>query len=371
MRTIAVINQKGGCGKTVTAINLSACLVEQDQSVLLIDLDPQGHTSIGLGVQPDEIDGSIYHVLSEHHRDIALKDILVGPEPNLQVAPSGLMLAAVEQELSGHPGREDRLLLALTQLEPVYDYVIVDCPPSLGLLTFNALRACREIIVPVETSFFGLHGLAKLSETIRLIEDRFGQHKHVRVLATIFDRRTKIANEVLAELKAHFGDALYRTAIGINVRLREATGFGQSICRYDRHCTGYHDYAALTEEVLEEARDRRYQTRPAAAEALLLGPCWTDQGLTLRLLAPDAGQVRVAGDFNDWRPEQAAHLDPDGRGIWSTVLDLQPGRYQYRFIVDGRWMEDPHNNHTIDTPYGVKNSVVDIHHPTENGHIEG
>ena len=367
MRTIAVINQKGGCGKTVTAINLSACLAEHGHSVMLIDSDPQGHASLGLGIQPDEIDRSLYHVLSLHHPDIALQDVLVGTESKLDVAPSGLTLAALEQELSGHPGRENRLLIALEQLDREYDYVIVDCPPSLSLLTFNALRACREIIVPVETSFFGLHGLGKLSETIRLVEDRFGQQKFVRVLATIFDRRTKIANEVLAELNEHFGDGLFRTAIGINVRLREATGFGRPICRYDRHCAGYHDYAALAEEILDEAGDRQYQTRPAAVAAEYLGPRFSDQGLTFRLLAPDAGEVRVAGDFNGWQTDQAARLDPDGQGVWSAVLPLQPGRYQYRFIVDGRWIEDPHNPHTIDTPYGVKNSVIEIHPPEENG----
>jgi len=360
MRTIAVINQKGGCGKTVTAINLSACLAEKDQSVLLIDLDPQGHASLGVGVQPDEVDRGLYHVLSENHPDTDLKDILVGLGPRLDLAPSGLMLAAVEQELAGHPGREDRLLIALAQLSRDYDYVIVDCPPSLGLLTFNALRACREIIVPVETSFFALHGLAKLSETIKLIADRYGQRKHVRVAATIFDRRTKIATEVLEELSRHFGKGLFRTTIGINVRLREATGFGQPICQYDRHCTGYRDHAALAQEVLEESQDRQYQVRPASAMAKPLGPCFTEQGLHLRLLAPDAGQVRVAGDFNDWQPDEAAHLDPDGNGIWSAVLPLEPGRYQYRFIVDGQWMEDPHNPHTVDTPYGVKNSIVEI-----------
>ena len=370
MRTIAVINQKGGCGKTITAINLSACLAERSQGVLLIDLDPQGHASLGLGIQPDELDRSLYHVLSEHHPDSTLNDIRISLGSTLDVAPSGLMLAAVEQELSGHPGREDRLLIALAQLDRPYDYVIVDCPPSLGLLTFNALRACREIIVPVETSFFGLHGLGKLSETIRLVEDRFGQHKHVRVLAAIFDQRTKIANEVHAELKTHFGEALFRTPIGINVRLREAAGFGQPICQYDRHCAGYRDYTALTEEVLEESAGRQYQTRPAAAAARSLGPCWTEEGLTLRLLAPDASQVQVAGDFNDWQPDRAAHLDPDGQGVWSAVLNLEPGCYQYRFIVDGRWMEDPHNDHTVESPYGVKNSVIDIPQSAENDHIE-
>jgi chromosome partitioning protein len=366
MRTIAVINQKGGCGKTITAINLSACLTEHQQSVLLVDLDPQGHASLGLGVQPEEVDRSLYHVLSENYPDLQLKDILIGLSSHLDLAPSGLMLAAVEPELAGHPGREDRLLIALAQSPHPYDYVIVDCPPSLGLLTFNALRACREIIVPVETSFFALHGLAKLSETIRLVEDRFGQRKHVQVLATIFDRRTKIANEVLTELRKHFGDRLLPTAIGINVRLREATGFGQPICQYDRYCTGYRDYSALAREILQQAQSHRYQTHPSPAVEKPLGPHFTDMGLRLRLLAPDANQVLVAGDFNDWQPDEAARLDHDGRGIWSTILPLKAGRYQYRYIVDGLWMEDPHNPHTVDTPYGVKNSVVEIQQQKES-----
>jgi chromosome partitioning protein len=366
MRTIAVINQKGGCGKTVTAINLSACLAEHRQSVLLVDLDPQGHASLGVGIQPDAVERSLYHILSENHPDTELKDILVGLGPHLDVAPSGLMLAAVEQELAGHPGREDRLLIALAKPPRQYDYVIVDCPPSLGLLTFNALRACREIIVPVETSFFALHGLAKLSETIKLIDDRFGQRKHVQVLATIFDRRTNIAKEVLAELRRHFAEGLFQTTIGINVRLREATGFGQPICQYDRRCAGYRDYAALAQEVLERAQDRQYQTRPTSAMPEPLGPRFTNQGLRFRLLAPEANEVRVAGDFNNWQPDEAAHLDFDGHGIWSAVLPLKPGTYQYRFIVDGRWMEDPHNPQTVDTVYGVKNSLVECHQQKES-----
>jgi chromosome partitioning protein len=360
MRTIAVVNQKGGCGKTITAINLSACLAERSEKVLLVDLDPQGHASLGLNIAPEEAARSMYHVLSDDHWDVGLEDVCIGLSPHLTLAPSGLRLAAVEQELAGHPGREDHLLLALADMPTEYDYVVVDCPPNLGLLTFNALRACREIIIPVETSFFALHGLGKLSETVKLVEDRFGQKKYCHVLATIYDRRTRIANEVYGELSQHFPEGLFHTIIRTNVRLREAAGFGQPICRYDRHSRGYRDYAALAEEVREQAENRSYQTRPSPIVASYAGPHCTDNGVLFSLHAPDAEVVQVVGDFNDWQPDEGTRLDHNAPGRWSKLLPLEPGTYQYRFIVDGRWIEDPHNPNTIDSPYGVRNSIVEF-----------
>ena len=359
MRTIAVVNQKGGCGKSVTAINLAACLAERRRQTLLIDLDPQGHASLGLNVKPEDTDKSIYHVLSETHWEVGLKDVIVGLENGLQLAPSGIILSAIEQELAGQPGREDRLLNALIQLPMEFDYIIVDCPPSLGLLTFNALRACREIIVPVETSFFGLHGLGKLSETIRLVEDRFGQKKQVQALATIFDRRTRIAGEVLQELHKHFGDNLLKSIININVRLREATGFGQPICQYDRRCSGYQDYSALAKEVHAKAKARVYSGKPLAKSTLQPGPKNLRNGIRFSFHAPTAKTVQLAGDFNDWQLSDGAKLKADGQGGWTTVLRLKPGTYQYRFVVDGQWVEDPANPNMTESPYGGMNSVVE------------
>lgn len=358
MRTIAIANHKGGCGKTVTAINLSACLAERKKSVLLVDLDPQGHASLGLGVKPEETERNMYHVLSESHWDVGMTDVIVGVEKNLDLAPAGIVLSAVEQELAGQPGREDRLLNALAAMPREYDYIIVDCPPSLGLLTFNALRACREVIVPIETSFFALHGLGKLSETIKLVEDRFGQKKQVQALATLYDRRTRIAKEVLEELRQHFRKNLFKTIIGVNVRLREAPGFGQSICQYNRKSSGYRDYTALAKEVRSWERSRSYKVKPRPSVALALGAQPVKEGVRFSIHAPDAKSVQVAGDFNDWNPSEGTMLDRDSRGVWSKVLPLQPGTYQYRFIVDGQWREDPHNPHKVETPYGVLNSII-------------
>jgi chromosome partitioning protein len=359
MRTIAIANHKGGCGKTVTAINLSASLAEGKKKVLLVDLDPQGHASLGLGVKPEETEKNMYHALSETHRQVGLADIIVGVDKRFDLAPAGILLSAVEQELAGQPGREDRLLNALTKLPGEYDYIIVDCPPSLGLLTFNALRACREVIVPIETSFFALHGLGKLSETINLVETRFGQKKHVQALVTLYDRRTRIAGEVLEELRAHFGKDLFKTIIHINVRLREAPGFGQPICQYDRHSSGYRDYTALAKEVRSSERTRAYRAKSKEVKGLPLGAHPIKNGVRFSIDTPGAEKVQLAGEFNDWDPGKDVLLDVDGQGIWSKVLALKPGTYQYRFVVDGRWMADPNNPRKVDSPFGEKNSVIE------------
>jgi chromosome partitioning protein len=360
MRTIAIVNHKGGCGKTVTAINLSACMAERRKKVLLVDLDPQGHASLGLNIKPEETEKSMYHVLSETHRDVRMEDVIIGVDKFLDLAPSGTILSAVEQELAGQPGREDRLVNALATISVEYDYIIVDCPPSLGLLTFNALRACREIIVPVEASFFALHGLGKLSETIRLVENRFGQKKFVQALATIYDRRTRIAREVLEELRQHFGKDLFKTIVHINVRLKEATGFGQPIGQYDRRSSGYRDYTNLAQEVRSFESARRYQFKAKSAATPPLGAEVMKEGVTFRVHFPRAKSVQVAGDFNDWNPQEGAMLDTEGPGIWSKVLRLKPGIYQYRFVVDGHWQEDPHNPRKVETPFGVMNSVIEF-----------
>jgi len=360
MRTIAIANHKGGCGKTVTAINFSACMAERKKKVLLVDLDPQGHSSLGFNVKPEETEKNMYHVLSETHRDVTMEDVIIGVGKFLDLAPSGIILSAVEQELAGRPGREDRLLNALAAMPNEYDYIIVDCPPSLGLLTFNALRACREIIVPIETSFFALHGLAKLSETIKLVEDRFGQRKLVQALATIYDRRTRIAKEVLEELRKHFGKDLFKTIIHINVRLKEATGFGQPISQYDRRSSGYHDYTSLAKEVRSYEKARAYRFKPKTARALPMGVEVSQSGVKFRAQFPGAKSVHVAGDFNEWNPQKGAMLDTEGQGIWSKVLRLKPGTYQYRFVVDGQWKEDPNNPHKVETPFGVMNSVIEF-----------
>ena len=195
MRTIAIINQKGGCGKTTTSINLAACLARLGQKTLLVDMDPQGHCAIGLAVPEEQIERTIYECLLEERdgKPVRLADTIWQIATDFDLAPSNLKLAAFEQTFAGDMGREDRLRKAIEPVQPTYKWCIIDCPPSVGLITFNALRACDEAIVPVETGYFSLHGLAKMMETLELLRDKCDKEILIRVLPTLYDTRTKLA----------------------------------------------------------------------------------------------------------------------------------------------------------------------------------
>ena len=197
MRIIAIINQKGGCGKTTTSINLAACLARLGRKTLLADMDPQGHCGVGLAVPEDQIERTIYDALIDESdgRVAKMSEIVWQIASDFDLAPLSLKLAAFEQVFAGRPGREDRLKVALEGVKNNYQWVILDCPPSVGLLTFNALRACDEVIVPVETGFFSLHGLTKMMETLELLKERCSKDILIRVLPTLYDTRTKLARK--------------------------------------------------------------------------------------------------------------------------------------------------------------------------------
>jgi chromosome partitioning protein len=252
MRTIAIINQKGGCGKTTTAINLAACMARMNQKTLLVDMDPQGHCAVGLAVPEEQIERSIYDALIQPQdgRPAQLSEVVWQIATDFDLAPSNLRLAAFEQVFAGRQGREDRLADALASVSNNYQWAIVDCPPSVGLITFNALRACDEVIVPVETGYFSLHGLAKVMETLEELKEQLDKDIAIRVLPTLYDTRTKLAREVLAELRAKFRDYLMESAINFNTKLKEAASFGQPITEYDPGSRGYKDFVNLARELM-------------------------------------------------------------------------------------------------------------------------
>jgi len=259
MRTIAVVNQKGGCGKTTVSINLASALADLGKRVLLVDMDPQSHCAVGLAVPEQEIEQSIYDVLISRSRNepIKLTEILWQISERLELAPASLDLSAFEQQMAGVPDRERCLKDALEQVKDRYDFTIVDCPPAVGLLTFNALRAATDVIVPVETGYFALHGLSKQLETLSILCKRCEQQVNVRVLASMYDIRTKMAREILAELRAHFGDKMFKTIVNFNTKIKEAASFGQPINEYDPASKGRRDFRALAEEVLGTEVDQR------------------------------------------------------------------------------------------------------------------
>lgn len=247
-RVIAIINQKGGSGKTTTAVNLGAYLARLSKTVLLIDLDPQANSTIHLGLKPHEVEMSIYDIMMDEK---SFSDIVLDTEvENLSIAPANINLSGAEIELAGIVGREMVLKDAVEEIKNGYDYILIDCPPSLGLLTVNALTIAKELIIPVQTEFFALEGMGKLFQTVEVVKKRLNRDlKITGIIPTMFDTRTNMSREVIEKIREYFGDRVYKTMIRKNVRLAEASSHGKPIVLYDSHSTGAQDYEALSKEV--------------------------------------------------------------------------------------------------------------------------
>lgn len=426
MRTIVVANQKGGCGKTTIVINLAACLAREGQRTLAIDLDPQGHCALGLAVPEEQIEVTV--------ADLLLKDPSQDPpdvsrvtwqiSSNFDLAPSRLDLCTLEQRLAGVPGRETRLREALQSVSDRYDYVVIDTPPSVGFLTQSALCAADEVIIPVDTGYFSLHGLSKQLDTIREMRIAHNWSMTVRIVANLYDVRTKLGREILAELRKRHADAMFTTFINFNTKLKESCSLGQPVTEYDPASIGCRDFVRLAREVIAlgaASPQASPQTIPQAAAAIpeaiaQEAPAKKDEGLmdraealaadasqllatTQTLLGPDravakretaptaeetdrkiemiygpravedgtlfvvraggARAVSLAGDFNGWNPDLAP-LQRLRDESFEIRLPLAPGRYQYRYVIDGQWERDPTNERVAVNPYGELNSVVEV-----------
>ena len=450
MKTIAVVNQKGGCGKTTVSINLASTLAGMGQRILLVDMDPQSHCAVGLAVPEQQIEQSIYDVLISRSRNepMKLSEILWQISDGLELAPASLDLSAFEQQMAGVGERECSLRDSLNEVEDEYDYTIIDCPPAVGLLTFNALRAATDVIVPVETGYFALHGLSKQLETLGLLCRRTNQEVNVKILATLYDIRTKMAREILADLRNHFGDKMFDTIVTFNTKIKEASSFGQPISEYDPASKGHRDFRSLATEIISvQAEQQRHEfvnslsdqleAISATADELLQetkqseqeiptptleikGPpvdlreddfssaenrAWeeleaevvnaemqTSEGkeiiasqeeivseeyideklskyygvdqindaVVFVTLYPRAQSVQIAGDFNNWQPQDTQMQKVGESGVWQKELKLPSGRYRYRLVVDGQWQQDPYNDITEMNPFGEYNSIFEV-----------
>ena len=251
MKTICIFNQKGGVGKTTTNINLCAYLAMEGYKVLTIDIDPQGNTTSGLGLDKSNLELSIYDVLIS---DTPMKESIVRSDlvQNLFISPSTMELAGAEVELINSENRENIIKDKLKEIKDEYDYVFIDCPPSLGVLTINALTCADSVLIPIQCEFYALEGVSQLINTIQLVKKSLNKSLDIEgVVMTMFDYRTNLSNEVLKEVQKYFKDKVYKTTISRNVRLAEAPSFGLPIMLYDEKCKGAEAYVNLTKEFLK------------------------------------------------------------------------------------------------------------------------
>jgi chromosome partitioning protein len=399
MKIISIANQKGGCGKTTTAINLASALGINGKKVLLLDLDPQGHATLGLNIKNQD---SIYNVISSlTPRKLKIDSIIQRVEDKFDIIPSNILVGTLEQELADEIGRELKLLEAMAPLKNRYDYILIDCPPSLGILTVNSIRASQGLIIPVETSRFSMQGVDHLMDIVNLVKERLNHAIECRVLVTMFDSRLRHSFSMLATFKEKFKGLLMDTIIHVNVKLKESAVMGQTVSLYDKYCRGSKDYAALAKELilLEEGpaptstltrRELpRFGTEPSSGTAPKLPrvddapseastapeAAFADLSSRMKNLVKEEAQklvdtkfsieaagaksVYVTGSFNDWSLDESCRLREDN-GRWEIMISLQPGIYKYQFIVDGVWREDPQNTRKERNSFGDINSLVEV-----------
>ena len=379
MKIIAIANQKGGCGKTTTAINLAACLGKKEQRVLLLDLDPQGHSSIGFGVYNEEA-RSLYDVFTGEAviEEIILPNVFTG----VDLIPATMTLAAAEHLPVSREERDQQLAIHLVSLRDRYDYVVIDCPPSMGLLSSNALAVSDLVLIPVEMSMLGLNGIDYMYETIAALRERDGREIPIRVLPTLIDSRTRLCRQFLHEVGERFADELMPVMVQFTVRLKEAVHKGVPIISYDPASTAAAQYDRLATELMsvlgsvsvtrkkettaEEDEVSDAEARLTTAMTLAFEEARTRliengrrQKVVLRFYGHAGKEVQLAGDFNDWMPDRNVTTRMVD-GVQEKILALNPGIYQYRIIVDGEWQEDGSSLERVPNFSGGYNSLLHV-----------
>lgn len=360
MNIIALSNQKGGCGKTTAAINIAASLASLGKKTLLIDLDPQAHATYGLGINNDKIQGSIYNVLTDQpeKRKNSLDGIIIAVDANLDLAPADLLLSTIEQEYSGKEESVSKLNEAIASLSTSYDNIVIDCPPSLGFLTFNALRAASVIIVPVELGSFSLMGVSKLLSMVELLRVKLQHTPKIFALQTMVDMRTRFAKHITEEIRETFGDHMLTGVVRQTISVKESQAKGLPVIKYDKKSKAAIDYLVISQEILNKVSSHAEIVSKKVQAETKSNPANRLHDFVYS--GDPAKEVYLVGDFNGWNVSPESLLWQKEEGIWQKRLFLDRGRYHYKFIIDGKWVTDPNNAETESNPYGGVDSVLEV-----------
>ncbi len=357
LNIFSISNQKGGCGKTSTAINLAASFAALGRRTLLVDLDPQAHATFGLGVRGENGHNSVYNVLTEQpdKRKLFFEDVIRPIQNLLDLAPSHILLSTIEQEFTNKDESVSKLYQALLRLSFPYEAVVIDCPPSLGFLTFNALRACQTVIVPIELSSFSLMGVDKLLSMIELIRVKLQHTPKVYALPTLVDTRTKFSKYMMQEIAQAFGEQVFNTPIHQAVAVKESQAKGIPLLSHQPKSRAALDYIMLAQEIVHKNFSEQTPLLGSLEPVMDEGPL-----RDFMIQAQGAREVHLVGDFNQWSISNDSLLWQKEEGVWQKRLHLESGRYRYKFVVDGRWITDPRNERIEPNPYGGMDSVLEI-----------